>query len=141
MAGLLARVGEKVQEYFARAQSVICKETVRVQSLGADLLGDGSHARQVVSDLRIAWQPAPDADRGAEANVLREVVSVNGRPPRAEDEPRLPGSQAGVPRAAGDAVAEPAAQLRSSNGPVSAAWTAARRRWSTIDRSSLDRSR
>ena len=85
MAGLLARVGEKVEEYFARAQSVICRETVRVQSLGADLLGDGSTARQVVSDLRIAWLPATDDDPTPEANVLRDVVSVNGRPPRPKD--------------------------------------------------------
>jgi hypothetical protein len=86
MAGLLARVGEQVEEYFARAQSVICKETVRVQSLGTDLLGDGSRARQVVADLRIAWLPASDADGTPEANVLRDVVSVNGRPPRPKDE-------------------------------------------------------
>lgn len=86
MAGLLARVGAQVEEYFARAQSVICRETVRVQSLGTDLLGDGSRARQVVSDLRIAWLPAADADDAPEANVLRDVVSVNGRPPRPKDE-------------------------------------------------------
>jgi hypothetical protein len=86
MEGLLARVGEKVEEYFTRAQSVICRETVRVQSLGADMLGDGSHVRQVVSDLRIAWLPASDAAEKPEASVLRDVVSVDGRPPRPKDE-------------------------------------------------------
>jgi hypothetical protein len=86
MAGLLARVGEQVQEYFARAQSVICKETLRVQSLGSDLLGDGSHARHVVFDLRVAWEPGSDANDAPRASVLREVVSVNGRPPRDNDQ-------------------------------------------------------
>jgi hypothetical protein len=86
LAGILARVGEQVEHYFNRAQSVICRETVRVQSLGSDLLGDGSRARQVVADLRIAWEPATDSSDAPEANVLRDVLTVNGRPPRAKDE-------------------------------------------------------
>jgi hypothetical protein len=86
LAGLLARVGAQVEEYFARAQSVICRETVRVQSLGSDLLSDGTRARQIISDLRIVWQPAVDGDAESEATVLREVMTVNGRPPRPKDE-------------------------------------------------------
>jgi hypothetical protein len=86
MAGLLARVGQQVEHYFNRAQSVICREMVRVQSLGSDLLGDGSRARQVTADLRIAWQPASDGSDTPEAIVLREVLTVNGRPPRPRDD-------------------------------------------------------
>jgi hypothetical protein len=86
MAGVLARVGEQVEEYFARAQSVICREAVRVQSLGADLLSDGSRARTIVSELRIDWQPASDQDDKPDANVVRDVVTVNGRAPRPDDD-------------------------------------------------------
>jgi len=50
------------------------------------MLGDGSHVRQVVSDLRISWLPVSDAAEKPEASVLRETVSVNGRPPRPKDE-------------------------------------------------------
>jgi hypothetical protein len=86
MAGVLARVGEQVEDYFARAQSVICRETVRVQSLGADLLSDGSRARNIVSELRIDWQPASDQDAEPDANIVRDVVAVNGRAPRPDDD-------------------------------------------------------
>ena len=86
MVGLLARVGEQVERYFMRAQSVICKETLRVQTLGSDLLGDGTMARQIVSDLRVVWEPSPNGDEKPEATVLRDVVTVNGRRPRPKDD-------------------------------------------------------
>jgi hypothetical protein len=86
MAGLLARVGEQVEQYFARAASVICKEAVRIQALGADLLGDGSRPRQLVYDLRIAWEPTAGGDGSPEVNVVRDIRTVNGRPPRPNDD-------------------------------------------------------
>jgi hypothetical protein len=86
MPGLLARVGRQMEHYFSRAENVICKETVRVQRLGADLLGDGSFARQIVSELRLDWRPASDGVERAEVAVLREIVTINGRPPRARDD-------------------------------------------------------
>ena len=86
MVGLLARVGEQVQQYFARAQSVICREMVWVQSLGSDLLGDGSRPRQLVYDLRVNWTPSSDGST-PEANVMRDIRTVNGRAPKPTDEP------------------------------------------------------
>jgi hypothetical protein len=83
---VLARVAEAVERYYARAQSVICRESVRLQSLGADLLSDSSPSRQLDYDLRIEWDPAIDGDT-PEANVLRQLVKVNGRAPRPKDEP------------------------------------------------------
>lgn len=87
MAALLARVGEQVEQYFARAQSVVCLETVRLQSLNADLLTDGTHVRQLVYELRMAWEPPKSGDGPPEANVLRGIISIDGRPPRLNDEP------------------------------------------------------
>jgi hypothetical protein len=83
---LLARVAEAVEQYYARAQSLICRESVRLQSLGADLLSDTSPSRQLDYDLRVEWDPAIGGDV-PEANVLRQLVKVNGRAPREKDEP------------------------------------------------------
>lgn len=83
---VLARVAEAVERYYARAQSLICRESVRLQSLGADLLSDASPSRQLDYDLRVEWDPATDGD-APEANVLRQLVKVNGRAPRPKDEP------------------------------------------------------
>ena len=83
---VLARVAEAVERYYARAQSLICLEAVRLQSLGADLLSDASPARRLDYELRVAWDPATDGD-APEANVLRQLVKIDGRPPRPKDEP------------------------------------------------------
>src|SRR5690349_21546517 len=83
---LLGRVAEAVERYYARAQSLICRESVRLQSLGADLLSDSSPSRHLDYDLRVEWDPAIDGNV-PEANVLRQLVKVNGRAPREKDEP------------------------------------------------------
>jgi hypothetical protein len=87
VVALLARVGEQVEQYFARAQSIVCEETVRLQSLGADLMTDGSHARQLVYQLRMAWEPPSTGDGPPDIHVLREIVTIDGRRPRPKDEP------------------------------------------------------
>lgn len=85
LAALLARIGERVEAYYARAQSLVCRETVRLQTLRPDLITDGSPARQLVYDLRVAWEPGTDGE--ANASILRDIVTVNGRKPRPKDEP------------------------------------------------------
>ena len=60
--------------------------SVRLQSLGTDLLSDASPSRQLDYDLRVEWEPATDGDV-PEANVRRQLVKVNGRAPREKDEP------------------------------------------------------
>jgi hypothetical protein len=84
----MTRVGERVQQYYARAQSIICEETVRIEPLGADLLSNGDHVRELVYELRVAWSAA-EAGQGKPpaATVLRQLVTVDGRPPRPGDEP------------------------------------------------------
>ena len=86
-ARLLARVSQRVEEYFARAQSIVCRETVRLQPLGMDLSGDGSHVRQLVYELRVAWDASTTGDKAPEATVVRQLISVDGRPPKADNEP------------------------------------------------------
>ena len=84
--GLLSRVAEAVMSYYARAQSILCVETVRMQSLGHDLTTDGTPPRRLDYELRTAWDSAADGDE-PDASVLRQLLKVNGRVPRPKDEP------------------------------------------------------
>jgi hypothetical protein len=86
LGGLLARVGAAVERYYARAQSLICVETVRIQSLGLDLIPDTSMARQLTYELRVAWADAEDG-KTPEAMVQRELLKIGNRPPRPKDKP------------------------------------------------------
>src|SRR2546425_399796 len=81
LSGLLTRIGDHLEQYYARAQTIVCEETVRLQPLGIDLAWDGTHIRQLVYELRVAWEP-PVEGAPPEATVLRQVISVDGRPPR-----------------------------------------------------------
>ncbi len=87
VSAILMRVGERVQEYYARALSVICLESVTLRQLGPDLASDGSPARRLVFELRIGWQPPASGSGPPEAIVLRQIVTVDGRPPRPKDTP------------------------------------------------------
>jgi len=73
-----------VERYYGRAQSIVALETVAIQPLALDLTADG-FARRLVYELRVEWNPN---DGDGQATVVRELVSVNGRPPRKNDEPR-----------------------------------------------------
>lgn len=81
---VLVRVGEVVASYYARAQSLVCEEIVRLQPLGHDMAPDSSFARRLLYELRVDWHP-PVEDTPGEAEVLRTLINVNGRPPRAKD--------------------------------------------------------
>ena len=87
VSALLMRVGERVQEYYARALSVICLESVSLRQLGTDLTSDGSPVRRLVFELRIGWQPPASGSGPPEASVLRQIVTIDGRPPRPKDKP------------------------------------------------------
>jgi hypothetical protein len=87
LAEILARVGAHVENYFQRAESLICEELVRVQMLGYDLLTDGRSFRQLLYDLRVTWEPPSDGG-DLDPIVTRELKTVNGRPPRPRDKPQ-----------------------------------------------------
>lgn len=84
LADILQRAGEKVEEYFQRAQSLVCLEVVRLQPLGAGLTPDG-FGRTVESELRLAWDPL-EGEGALEARTLRQVLRVNGGRPRKNDD-------------------------------------------------------
>ncbi len=84
-ADLLSTVGAYVQRYYASAQRVVARERVTLQELGQGLTPAG-FPRRLEYELRVEWTPAEDGQAG-EAQVHRTLLSVNGRPPKATDEP------------------------------------------------------
>lgn len=84
LEGLLQRAGERVTEYFARAQSIMCLEKVSLQRLSFGFSSDGP-ARQVESELRLSWEPSEEDPTPKEARTLRQVLRVNGHAPRKKD--------------------------------------------------------
>jgi hypothetical protein len=81
----VVRVSDYVEQYYSRAQSIITNESVTVQRLNRDLSFDG-FARRLVYELRLEWDPAVDADESP-AKVTRQLLSVNGKPPKKGDKP------------------------------------------------------
>lgn len=83
LADVLERVGERVQQYFARAQSIVCIEIVGL--LPVDSMSAYSRARTVESELRLSWEPTDENPVPIEAHTLRQVIKVNGHAPRKND--------------------------------------------------------
>jgi hypothetical protein len=84
LAATLQRAGERVEYYFARAQSLVCLELVDLLPLGRSLGAEG-FSRRVQSELRVSWEPAADTGTPFEAKTLRQVLKVNGHEPREND--------------------------------------------------------
>lgn len=84
LADVLRRAGDRVTEYFARAQSIMCLEKVSLQRLGMSFGADGP-PRLVESELRLSWEPTPEDPVPTEAKTLRQVLRVNGSRPRKND--------------------------------------------------------
>lgn len=94
LGDVLTHVGERVEDYYRRAQSIVCVETVRVQAVGSDLMPDGlAHVRQ--NEVRVSWEPSPDDDTPATVTILRQLLTVSGRPPRPDAEPPCGDSSVG----------------------------------------------
>jgi hypothetical protein len=71
---MLTRVGDYVERYYARAQSLVATETVVIQPLTRDMGVDG-FARHVVNEMRIEWDPL-NVDEPA--TVIRQQISARG---------------------------------------------------------------
>src|SRR5678815_1832508 len=84
VTGVLSRLSDSVLAYYARAQSIICDESVSLQSLSNDLMSDLSPMRRLLYELRVSWEPSDDG-RVPEANAVRTLVRVNNRAPREKD--------------------------------------------------------
>lgn len=83
--GAVLRVGDYVERYYARAQSIVVEENVAIQPLGLDLRNDG-FARRLTYELRVEWNPEASDDESP-AKVTRQLLAINGRPPKAGQEP------------------------------------------------------
>jgi hypothetical protein len=79
---LLARVSERIADYYKRAQNVVCIEKHIVQPVGHDFAPQG-FAR--VTEYELHVEADAEGDELAEAKVVRELVRVNGKPPRDKD--------------------------------------------------------
>jgi hypothetical protein len=80
---LLGRVGNRVEQFYKRAQSLMCVEKVTAQPISTDMSTQG-FARVLEYELRV--ELAASADPGAqEANFARELRKVNGRAPKPRD--------------------------------------------------------
>ena len=79
------RLSAYVEQYYSRAQSIVSNEAVIVQRINRDLSFDG-FARRLVYELRVEWDPAVDGDESP-ARVTRQLLTVNGRPPKKGDKP------------------------------------------------------
>lgn len=84
LASTLERAGQRVERYFARAQTLVCLETVVVQPLNAGM-GSAGLGRTIESELRFDWDPFAEGDDSLKARSLRKVLRVHGRPPRPKD--------------------------------------------------------
>jgi hypothetical protein len=80
---LLARVGERIEQYFARAQSIVFVEKTTIQYIGTDLMPQG-FARVLESDIRVESVPSNgDSDGSPDTKILRDLRKINGHAPRA----------------------------------------------------------
>lgn len=82
LAAVLQRVGERVEQYFMRAQSIVCIEIVGLMPFDSGTLSRG---RTVESELRLSWEPTDKNPIPIEARTLRQVIKVNGHAPRKND--------------------------------------------------------
>ncbi len=83
---VLARVAERVEAYYGRAQSLVSLEKVLIQRLDRNL-SEAATARRLEFELRVEWVPPTDAGTPPGATIMRRLLRVNGRPPRPGDEP------------------------------------------------------
>lgn len=85
LATMLVRVGRRVEDYYARARTIICTERVLLQPLRSDLASD-DRGRELVYELRVEWEPPVSGETARDAQIVRQLLSVNGRAPRSQDE-------------------------------------------------------
>jgi hypothetical protein len=93
---LLERVGQKIEDYYRRAQNVICTERTSVQPVGHDYAPSG-FARITESELHVETDATADGDGMMGANIMRRLLKVNGRPPREKDQKAREGCTDGNP--------------------------------------------
>jgi hypothetical protein len=81
--GVLRLVGERLEQYYKRAQNVVFTEKKVMQPVTSDYSPLG-FARTTEYELRVEADEA-QGDGSAEVKILRQLLRVNGRPPRDKD--------------------------------------------------------
>jgi hypothetical protein len=82
----MARVSRRMEQWYARAATVMSTENVWIQPLRADLT-PLDFPRRLAFELRVEWDPERSGSGGAPlANVLREPIRVNGKLPPGGDQ-------------------------------------------------------
>ncbi len=82
----VSRIGDYVERYYARAQSIVADETVVVQPMTRDFGFDGL-PRTLRYELRLEWNPSADREEDV-ATVVRRLISARGPrlgPPKQPD--------------------------------------------------------
>jgi hypothetical protein len=86
LAETLARTGRRVETYYTRARTLVSTERVLIQPLGSDLLSTGL-GRRLTYELRVEWEPPAPGELAGQAQVVRRLLTVNGRPPSPRNDP------------------------------------------------------
>lgn len=81
---VLRQVGERLEQHYKRAQNVIFNEKRTVQPVGHDYTPAG-FARMTEYETRVEADATADGDESSEVRVIRQLLRVNGRPPRDKD--------------------------------------------------------
>lgn len=81
----VARISAYVEHYYGRAKAVVADETVTVRHFRRDMTSEG-FPRRLVYELRVEWNPLA-ADDESRATITRQLLEVNGRSARPDQEP------------------------------------------------------
>jgi hypothetical protein len=79
----LTRVSRRIEQWYARAASIMSTENVWIQPLRADMT-PLDFPRRLAFELRVEWEPGASGGTPI-ANVIREPLRINGRLPPAND--------------------------------------------------------
>jgi hypothetical protein len=83
---VLSRVGERVETYYGRAQSLVSLEKVQIQTLDRGF-GETGRPRRLEFELSVEWVSPTDTASAPDATIKRRLLKVNGRAARPNDEP------------------------------------------------------
>ena len=81
---VLTRVGERVADYYRRAQSIVCTEKVLAQPINSSYSPQG-FARALEYELHIESEAAEEDGLIHAAKIMRELRKVNGHVPKASE--------------------------------------------------------
>jgi hypothetical protein len=81
---ILARVSERIEQYYRRAQQIVCMEKATVTPIAGDF-GPSGFARTIESELRVEAEAPGDGDAPTDAKLVRTIKKINGRAPSEKD--------------------------------------------------------